>query len=61
MNSHINNNINNNVDDRIPLLFVDVNLGAGKSERIVIFEGDKSEDLANKFAEIHGIFILIKI
>lgn len=34
----------------MPLLFVDVNLGGGRTERIVVFEGDRSEDLANKFA-----------
>ena len=39
---------------KVPLLFVDVNLGQGKNERIIIYEGDKSEDLANNFAKIHG-------
>jgi len=32
---------------------VDVNLGEGLTERIVVFEGDKSADLAREFAEIH--------
>ncbi len=40
--------------ERVPLLFVDVNLGQGKSERITVFEGDKSEVLAREFAEEHG-------
>mmetsp|Transcript_30767 Transcript_30767/g.27988 ORF Transcript_30767/g.27988 Transcript_30767/m.27988 type:complete len:200 (+) Transcript_30767:208-807(+) len=42
-------------DERVPLLFVDVNLGAGKAERIVVYEGDKSEDLARQFAIDHGL------
>jgi len=37
----------------VPLLFVDVNLGLGKSDRIVVYEGDKSDTLAKKFALIH--------
>ena len=41
-------------DERVPLLFVDVNLGQGRTERIVVFEGDKSDDLAKKFADDHG-------
>jgi len=30
----------------IPLLYVDVNIGGGKTERIIIYEGDKPEELA---------------
>ena len=30
-----------------PLLFVDVNLGPDKAERIVVFEGDTAEGLAD--------------
>jgi isopentenyl phosphate kinase len=41
-------------DDRVPLLFVDVNIEEGKTARIVVYEGDKSEQLANKFAADHG-------
>lgn len=33
-----------------PLLYVDVNLGPGKSERIVVFDGDTADLLAEKFA-----------
>ena len=40
--------------ERVPLLFVDVNLGGGKSERIIVYEGDKSEILAKQFADEHG-------
>ncbi len=41
-------------EEQVPLLFVDVNLGMGKTERIIVYEGDRSEDLANKFSETHG-------
>ena len=41
-------------NERVPLLFVDVNLGQGKAERIIVYEGDKSETLARRFAEEHG-------
>ena len=37
-----------------PLLFVDVNIGPDKSERIVVMEGDSAEGLALKFCEEHG-------
>ena len=43
--------LRNDDDDRIPLLFVDVNITEGRNARIVIYEGDKPEDLAEKFAE----------
>eukprot|EP01016_Furgasonia_blochmanni_P014561 TRINITY_DN17662_c0_g1_i1.p2 TRINITY_DN17662_c0_g1~~TRINITY_DN17662_c0_g1_i1.p2 ORF type:complete len:300 (-),score=126.59 TRINITY_DN17662_c0_g1_i1:25-873(-) len=43
------------VEGEVPLLFVDVNLGAGRTERIVVHEGDLSEDLARKFVEKHGL------
>jgi hypothetical protein len=38
-----------------PLLYVDVNLGPGKSERIVVYEGDTADHLAEKFALSHGL------
>lgn len=38
-----------------PLLYVDVNLGPGKSERIVVFDGDTADSLADKFALTHGL------
>ena len=34
---------------------MDVNLGPGKSERIVVFEGDTAESLSEKFAASHGL------
>lgn len=39
---------------KIPLLFVDVNIDEGRTARIVVYEGDKSEDLAEQFREEHG-------
>jgi hypothetical protein len=36
-------------------LFVDVNLGDGMTERIVVFEGDNSEDLAKDFSILHNL------
>lgn len=41
-------------DDRVPLLFVDVNIEDGKTARIIVYEGERSEDLANKFAQEHS-------
>lgn len=38
-------------DEKAPLLYVDVNLGPGKSERIVVCEGDTPEALAEQFGE----------
>jgi len=40
--------------EKTPLLYVDVNFGVGKSQRIMIYEGDTAEDLANNFAETHS-------
>ena len=34
---------------------MDVNLGPGKSERIVVYDGDTAEALAEKFAQSHGL------
>lgn len=42
-------------EDGTPLLFVDVNLGPGKSERIVVYEGDTAEQLADDFTQKHGL------
>ena len=47
--------IENSIENRIPLLYVDVNLGANRTERIVVFEGDESEELAERFVQEHGI------
>lgn len=37
-----------------PLLFVDVNLGPGRADRIVVYEGDTAESLAERFSLEHG-------
>jgi hypothetical protein len=37
-----------------PLLYVDVNLGKGKNERISVFPGDKAEELAERFVLKHS-------
>jgi hypothetical protein len=42
-------------EDGNPLLFVDVNLGPGRAERIVVYEGDTAEDLADEFTKKHGL------
>ena len=36
-------------------MFVDINLGPDKSERIVIFEGEGPEELAERFAKKHKL------
>jgi hypothetical protein len=41
--------------EKIPLLYVDVNISAGKSEKIVVYPGDIPDDLATKFALKHSI------
>ncbi|CAI2384438.1 unnamed protein product [Moneuplotes crassus] len=41
--------------DDSPLLFVDVNLGPDKAERIVVFEGDTADDLAFRFSQRHDL------
>ena len=43
-------------DKTAPMLFVDVKIEEGKSARIVIYEGDTSISLANKFAKDHSNF-----
>ena len=42
-------NFNGNLEG-VPMLFVDVNIGPNRTERIIVNEGDRSEDLADKFA-----------
>jgi hypothetical protein len=37
-----------------PLLYIDINLGEDRSERIVVYEGDSARQLASKFCEEHG-------
>lgn len=49
------------LEERIPLLFVDVNIAEGKTVRIVIYDKDKSDELARKFCEEYGNYYIIKI
>ncbi|CAD8131505.1 unnamed protein product [Paramecium pentaurelia] len=42
-------------DKSTPMLYVDVKIEDGKSARIVVFEGDTSVSLANKFAKEHKL------
>lgn len=37
------------------MLFVDVNLAPNKTERIIVYEGDLSSELAAKFAYDHNL------
>ena len=46
-------------EDNQPLLFVDVNLGVGKQERIVVCDGDRADELAERFATMHSNLYLI--
>lgn len=39
-----------NCVEREPMLYVDVNLGNSGTQRIVVFEGDTAEGLAEKFS-----------
>jgi len=43
-------------EERTPLLFVDVNLGQGRAERIIVREGDQSLQLAQQFCIEHSNF-----
>lgn len=47
-------NSENKNAQRQPLLFVDINLAADKIERVVVYEGDRPEDLAREFILKHG-------
>ena len=38
-------------DDRIPILFLDVNVGVEETSRIVIYEGDDPMHVAMKFCK----------
>mmetsp|Transcript_1693 Transcript_1693/g.1537 ORF Transcript_1693/g.1537 Transcript_1693/m.1537 type:complete len:92 (-) Transcript_1693:73-348(-) len=42
------------------MLFVDVNFGAGRSQRIVVYDGDTAEDLADRFATEHNLDEIMK-
>lgn len=42
------------------MLFVDVNIEEGKTARIIVYDGDKSDDLAEKFSQDYSKFKFIK-
>lgn len=42
-------------DEKFPILFLDVNLGKGKVDRLVIMDGDDPLEIANKFCELHQL------
>lgn len=48
-------NVSPGSDEESPLLFVDINLGPDKIERIVVYEGEGAEELAAKFSELHNL------
>lgn len=37
--------------EKFPILFLDVNLGHGRVERLIIYDGDKPMDVAIEFCE----------
>lgn len=43
-----------NQSDIKPLLFVDIDIGDGKKDRISIFNGNKADELAKNFCKKHG-------
>ena len=47
-------NVHLYIDGPEPMLYVDVNLGKGV-QRIVIYEGDTAEGLAEKFSHDHNL------
>ena len=45
-------------DDRIPILFLDVNVGGEETSRIVIYEGDDAMHVAHKFCKENSKIVL---
>ena len=46
-------------DNRYAILHVDINLGPNQTDRIIVYEGDTPDSLAEEFALEHSILILI--
>jgi hypothetical protein len=46
------------MQDQVPLLFVDVNIEEGKTARIVVFDGDRSDELAERFSQEYSIRLI---
>ena len=47
------------MNDKSPLLFLDVNLGRGKVSRLVIYEGDRPDSVANIFADQNSKSLIV--
>jgi len=43
------------IDERDPKLYVDVNIGKSGMERIVVYEGDTADSLAEQFCQKHKL------
>ena len=43
------------IDDRDPKLYVDVNIGKNGVERIVVYDGDTADSLAEDFCQKHNL------
>ena len=43
-----------NPDEPYPILFLDVNLGKGRVERLVLYDGDAPETVAEDFCKQYG-------
>lgn len=42
-------------DEKFPILFLDVNLGKGKVDRLIIMDGDDPMEIADKFCLLHKV------
>ena len=43
------------ISEKEAILFLDVNLGKGESARIVVYDGDKAEDVIDAFGNEHNL------
>lgn len=51
----LNEDLTSKPKNETPLLYIDINLGEDKAERLVVFEGDCAKELSTKFCEDHGL------
>jgi len=42
-------------EEKLPLLYVDINLGQGMMERIVVYPGNTAQELAEDFSSRHHL------
>lgn len=54
-NIRLESSPNTHTGENEPMLYVDVNLGNNGTQRIVVYEGDTAESLAEKFSLEHDI------